>query len=128
MNENVKVHFSKHAVRQYRDRVKPGMKLSHARKELERLAPGCEVAPEPPFHMGAKREDCVYLLLTDGVALPLVKVDDGLLAVTCLVRGGRTPEERRRRSQRREADGRIPRGRAWRSRQQRVDVRRERAT
>lgn len=96
------IHFSNHAIDRYRERVKPAMQRNHVKRELKHLATLATMTEAPPDWIGNKPSEDPhrYIEITDGICFSLVKVPDGWLATTCLIRGGhinkyRKPKPRR---------------------------------
>ena len=113
----VEIRLSEHAVRRFRERVRPGLDEGQARNELSRLVAFGEMVGEPPEWLAAtqrQRASC-FLVLGD-LVLPL---DPGrrdrevLCALTCIARGSLSEAARTARSARRSRTGgrRHPAGR-----------------
>lgn len=88
-----------HAVRRYHERVRPGLDLTMAGRELRKLIHGARLHPDGPAWTTARPKTVAWILLGDDIALPLVNAGPGrLMAVTCLTRGGLSPETRAHRN------------------------------
>jgi hypothetical protein len=106
---------SEHAVRQYRERVKPALDLDGARADLERvIGAGGEIASSPPRWLDSAHPEALFLVVGGSVALPVARSERGEpVAVSCLVdssistyeRGERTERRRRRQHTRRVKKG-----------------------
>jgi hypothetical protein len=99
------IHLSTHAIARYQERVKPAMELDAAEREIRQLI---ALSPDPvrkqPWSTTRPAE--AWVILTDGVALPLIRVRDGWLATSTLVRASVSPEARKRRNDKRARKGR----------------------
>lgn len=96
----VSISVTDHAVWRYQERVRPGLELADARRDLLRLLKGCEVTTDLP-DWTRDREDRVdaVAVLSDGVVLALIRERGSKYrAVTCLVRGGMGEQTRARRN------------------------------
>ena len=106
---------SRHAVFSYRERVKPGLSMRAARRDLLAVLEHAEKVDDPP-EWARRRSDHegAYLMLAD-LCFPVAR--DGTLK-TCLVRGGLSDaarEERRALKPRRVRERPLYlRGRRWR--------------
>jgi hypothetical protein len=91
------IDLTAHAIKRFRDRVRPALHLDAAADELARLAGQAELTPRrPPWLQGFAH---LYLVLGD-VALPLEPAfgdPERLVATTCLVRNGHPRHRRPRR-------------------------------
>ena len=94
------VTVSAHAVRQYRDRVKPGLDSGAARAELEQLCALGLITPEAPAWVNPARPAAYYLLLGDQIVLPLAPQTDAWVATTCVAQRTLTPTRRAAKSAR----------------------------
>ena len=107
------LEISKHCVKRWRDRVRPGLNTAAARRELEGVleCAGDEVVDLPPDWTRLAEPDShtSFLVVGDDLVLVLIDRGDGFLAKTCVPRGTISPWERmrrRRRSSSRNAEGR----------------------
>jgi hypothetical protein len=98
------IRFSEHALSRYGERVRPGLTGARLAAELQRvLATGTIRADAPPWLGGGRGTRADLWIEVGDVAFPLVHSGNGLLALTCLVRGGISDFSRHRRSERRRA-------------------------
>jgi hypothetical protein len=88
------VLVSRHAAEQYQHRVKPGLNIAAARRELERLRALADVSSRAPRWLNAANPAPYYLLIGDAVVLPLLPQGEGWVATTCVTQ--RTLTQRRR--------------------------------
>lgn len=94
------IRLSDHAITRFHERVRPSLPRRQAKRELDRLiAVAAEPVAEVPFCTSKKAD--AWLVLCDGVALPLAQTGKGYVAVTCIVAGTLSARERRRRNMRR---------------------------
>ena len=105
-----------HAVRRFRERVRPALDFDAAERELLRLINdyGDLTEGAPAWLDGAAVRAKAYLSIGDQIALPLRADFDGsggLVAVTCVHRGGIDPAGRRRRAEERRRRRASKRGR-----------------
>lgn len=95
------IHLSDHAVERFQQRVRPALALPDAREELVHLALVAELATEPPaWHAACCAQLAPWYLVIGDVVLPLKPhwaEPDALIATTCLARGERSADVRRRR-------------------------------
>jgi hypothetical protein len=76
--------FTRHAIRRYRERVRPTLTDEQAGMELERLRPLMTTQRwQPAWANADTREATAWLLLGDGVCFPLKHN----VVVTCFARG-----------------------------------------
>lgn len=97
----MRIVLSKHAVQRYVDRVRPGLDTGRAAAELETLLRVGEFVERPPAWAADARVTQTtvgWVLLTDGVAMPVEQKLGHMLAMTVVTRGGMTPERRARRN------------------------------
>ena len=91
------IDLTAHAVRRFRDRVRPALDLDCAADELARLVGQAELTPEPPAWV----EGFAYLYLVVGDVVltldPALSDPERLVATTCLVRNGHPRRRRPRR-------------------------------
>jgi len=71
------VTVSAHAAEQYQHRVKPGLDLTAAREELERLRALGEISAQEPAWLNAAHPAPYYLLIGDAIVLPLLPQRQG---------------------------------------------------
>lgn len=114
---------SRHAVTQYRDRVKPALSMRQARHELELVLEHAEEVDEPPEWANKwEAHDGGYVVLAD---LCFPTTVNGVLK-TCLVRGTLSPQARSRRNRLRPRRAHKPvfyrRGRRVRDRRPREET------
>jgi hypothetical protein len=95
-----------HCIEQYVARVKPGLKLEAAKRELIALV---KLAGDPVPELDYAHENGMFLEITDGIALALDRFSPSKqrwMAITVLTRGGHnevvTTERRARKRRRRE--------------------------
>lgn len=105
-----------HAVKRFRERVRPGLAWDAAESELLRLLDLGEIAAEPPAWLADRQLETAesYLVVGD-LVFPLARSsynDSRWLAKTCLARGGISELARaRRKRHRHERSRRIQRTR-----------------
>lgn len=90
------IDLTAHAIRRFRDRVRPALDFDCAADELARLVGQAELTPlAPDWGRGVAH---LYLVAGDVVLTldPALCDPERLVATTCLVRGGH-PRRRRRR-------------------------------
>jgi hypothetical protein len=114
---------SRHAVTQYRDRVKPALSMRQARRELVAVLEHAEEFDEPPeWARKWSTHEGGYVVLAD---LCFPATVDGVLK-TCLVRGSLSPQARLRRNRLRPRRAHRPvfyrRGRRLRDRRPREET------
>lgn len=103
------VELSKHCVERWRDRVRPGLDVDSARRELVGVL-GCaggtvvDIAPDWSG-LAAPDSRTSYLVVGDDLVLVLIELGDHLLAKTCVPRGSIAPWERMRRRNRKPSWG-----------------------
>lgn len=107
------IQLSQHAVERFQQRVRPGLDPVDAEEQLANLALAGDLVPEPPAWHGATCAQLApwYLVIAD-IVLPLKPhwtEPDLLVATTCLARGERSTEARRRRREHRPAQAHRPR-------------------
>jgi hypothetical protein len=97
------IDLTAHAIRRFRDRVRPGLDLDCAADELARLVGHAELTPLAPTWVHGFAH--LYLVAGDVVITldPAFGDPERLVATTCLVRGGQPRRRRRRGSYRRPA-------------------------
>ena len=88
------VLVSAHAAEQYQQRVKPGLDLGAARRELERLRAIGEISARAPAWVNAAKPAPYYLLIGDAIVLPLLPQGEGWVATTCVTQRTLTPTRR----------------------------------
>jgi hypothetical protein len=97
------IDLTAHAIRRFRDRVRPALDLDCAADELARLIGQAELTPEAPAWV----EGFAYLYLVVGDVVltldPAFGDPERLVATTCLVRNGHPRRRRRRGGYRRPA-------------------------
>lgn len=95
------IQLSTHAVERFQQRVRPALALPDAEEELARLALVAELAAAPPaWHAAACAQVAPWYLVLGDVVLPLKPhwaEPEILVATTCLARGERSADVRRRR-------------------------------
>jgi hypothetical protein len=110
----MKVEISKHCVERWRDRFRPGLGLTSARRELVRIleSVGGRLVDLAPEWSGLTAADShtSYLVVGEDLVLVLVERGERLVAKTCVPRASITPRERERRNSRRRRSRRGPRG------------------
>jgi len=94
------VLVSAHAAEQYQHRVKPGLDIDAARRELERLRSMAEISPRAPGWLNAAKPAPYYLLIGDAAVLPLLPQGEGWVATTCVTQRTLTPTRRNAKSAR----------------------------
>jgi hypothetical protein len=83
------VAVTDHAVARFRERVRPGLGLRDAERELLRVLCLAVIAERRPSWADSHSEVVAWALLGDGIAFPLVADSAGeLVVVTCVTRGG----------------------------------------
>ena len=97
------VLVSSHAAARYRDRVRPALDLDAAQAELERLRATSEISTVTPTWVHAAKHAPYYMLLGEGVVLPVLRQGAGWIATTCLSQGTLTPTRRRAKSARKKS-------------------------
>ena len=94
------VQLSRHAVERFQERVRPALGFPEAEDELARLTLAAELAAEPPaWHAASCAQIAPWYLVVGDVVLPLKQhrtEPDVLVATTCLARGERSEDARRR--------------------------------
>lgn len=100
---------SEHAVRQYRDRVKPAMSVRRARRDL--LAVLRVVRPElqdgpPAWHRATEHDDCAGWIVVADLTFPVAS--DGKTLKTCIPRNSVTEAARARLNRRKSRRIRRP--------------------
>jgi hypothetical protein len=102
---SVVVKLTSHAVDRYRERVRPGLDVQHARIDLERLLSLGEITSWAPCWLQPRQHQAAAFYLTVGdISLPLDpnrEDRERLVALTCLVRGSLSDCARLSRNQRR---------------------------
>lgn len=114
-----RVCLSRHCVERYLERVKPALSFGQAVEDLQGLLSRCASLAERPGWIRPEQDEarqgeiCRWLLLSDDIALPVVRSSNGRMdvIVTCLARGHIGEAARERRAQRR----------SWRSEIRRLD-------
>lgn len=93
-----KIQFTSHAVSRFRERVRPELTFEQCEAQLvQAVSERGEIRPEKP--RGIKSGGLKHQILTEGwlcvtragalIVFPLVAHPQGLLATTCITRGGR---------------------------------------
>jgi hypothetical protein len=99
--QSLTVELSRHAVERFQQRVRPALGAPEAEEQLARLTLVADVTSEPPaWHAVACAQWAPLYLVAGDVVLPLKAhaVEAGVfVATTCLVRGERSEDVRRRR-------------------------------
>lgn len=97
--ERKRIAVSDHAYEAYNRKVRPGLTLKQATRELRRLVDEAtdRVVEKVIWH----GEFPAYIEVSDGVALGLREHPDRYVAVTCVIRGGLSKGDRKKRRQRR---------------------------
>ncbi len=105
----MEVELSKHCVERWRRRVRPGLGLAAARRELKRVleCAGGELVDEAPAWSGLAVPDSYtsFLVVGDDLVLVLIERGERFVAKTCVPRGSITPWERLRRRRRKPSRG-----------------------
>ncbi len=91
-----------HAIKRYRERVKPALGQAAAKEDLQRLMDGAELVDDLDwaYEWGGYHDG--FLVLSDGIALVLLHEEGELRAITCLTRAGLSPDHRKARNERRQ--------------------------
>lgn len=85
----MKVVVTSHAIDQARERVWPGLPRADVRELLERFAAELKPVAEIDWAHDTAEPSDAFLVISDGIALPLKKKGTDLfVACTCLTRGG----------------------------------------
>jgi len=92
------IRLSAHATEQYRHRVKPNVDLAAARAELEQLRLVGEITAIEPRWLNAAKPAPHYLVVSDALALPLLRHDGGWIATICVSNTTRAAKSARKRS------------------------------
>lgn len=97
----MRIEASDHCRRRYHERVRPGLDRDQADRELDELLKVLLVVDVRPEWMTVRDPDAegpVAVLGDTGIAFPLFRERRRWLAVTCVTRGGQSPERRARRN------------------------------
>lgn len=100
---NLSIQFAPHAVRRYRDRLRPGLSVERAEIDLQRITAHARVSSRAPEWLGgSSRQDITMFLTIADASFPLTPSADGtfLVALTCRVRGSLSASVRESRKRR----------------------------
>ena len=105
----MEVELSKHCVERWRRRVRPGLDLAAARRELKGVleCAGGEPVDEAPewSRLALPDSHTSFLVVDDDLVPVLIERGGRLVAKTCVPRGSITPWERLRRRRRKASQG-----------------------
>lgn len=92
--DGIPVHFTRHAVERWQERVRPGLSMSTAGRELRRLAAKqgriVGLAHTPPFPVTSEEGQTGWLVLSPDVWCPV----HGMKVPTVFTRGTLSPARR----------------------------------
>lgn len=87
-----RVAMSKHAAVRFQERVRPALALEDAVAELRKLIRVADLRETRPAWC-ANQPAAMWLVISDCAAFPLREAQGCLLAVTCIVPGGKAPDD-----------------------------------